>query len=494
VTLGDVEMAKNIFYGFLIAAVLQLSSCATNPVSGRSDFVMVSQQQEIAMGKQAHPDIIKQYGGVYRNKSLQDYVQNVGDELVKNSHRSQLPFTFTVLDTDVINAFALPGGYVYISRGLMAYLGSEAELAAVLGHEIGHVTARHSVRQISGSRVADIGFKIGAILLPELQSQTAQGLFNVLGRAISSGYGRDYELEADRLGASYLKRSGYDPQAMMQVITVLKNQEQFDKQRAEAEGREPNSYHGVFATHPKNDKRLKEVIESVGDSSKDNVKVNQQQYLKQLDGMVFGKNSNDGIVHNNTFYHADLGIAVSFPENWDIKNLADRVIASEKNNQASIQLLTLELDEYVSAQEFIEENKALKNLSDEKEINIEGIKGYSAIATIKTEYGKQRARIVVMQIVRQAYIFIGAAKKEDDLTSFDELIIETARSLHKLTTAENKQAGALHIALIKNNTKTFKSLSEHSALTDYAEETLRLLNGMYPEGEPLKGQWLKVIE
>jgi len=491
-------MAKNIFRGVLMVPlllVLQLTACATNPVSGRNDFVMVSEKQEIAMGKQAHPEIVKQYGGAYNNQALQDYVQRIGEELAKNSHRSQMNFKFTVLDSEVINAFALPGGFIYISRGLMAYLGSEAELAGVLGHEIGHVTARHSVRQISGSRVADIGFKVGAIFIPELQSQTAEGLFNVMGRAISSGYGRDYELEADRLGAEYLKRSGYDPRAMLQVIAVLKNQEQFEKQRAKAEGREPNSYHGVFATHPKNDQRLQEVIESVGDSQEMAVKVNRKSYLNQLDGMAFGKSASDGIVRNNQFYHAGLGIAVSFPPNWKIKNLPDRVIASEENNRASIQFLTQRLNAYISAREFIEENRAFKNLSDEKEIVVKGVNGYSAIATIKTEYGKRRARIAVMQIARQAYIFIGATKDEDSLYEFDAQIITTARSLHRLTAEEDKLAGALHIGLEKNNErKTFKSLAERSPLTDYPEETLRLLNGMYPQGEPEKGQWLKIIE
>ena len=171
-----------------------------------------------------------------------------------------MSYHFTVLDSTEINAFALPGGYIYITRGLLAYLNSEAELAAVLGHEIGHVTARHSVRQQTSARAAGVGAGILSILLPELANAGLGQTVNVLGTALLSGYGREHELEADRLGADYLAHSGYDPQAMLAVIRTLKEHEILESRLAREEGRRARIYHGVFSTHPDNDTRLREII------------------------------------------------------------------------------------------------------------------------------------------------------------------------------------------------------------------------------------------
>lgn len=177
----------------LFALAAWLGGCAINPVSGTPNLVMMTEEQEIALGRTNDPKVRAQYG-VYDDAKLQAYVQQVGKRVAAHSHRPQLVYRFTVLDTPDVNAFALPGGYIYITRGILAYLNSEAELAAVLGHEVGHVTARHSVRQYSAAMAG----QVAAVVL--LRTQAAQDLFNVIGNALLSGYGRDHELEADRLG------------------------------------------------------------------------------------------------------------------------------------------------------------------------------------------------------------------------------------------------------------------------------------------------------
>ncbi|MCG8325873.1 MAG: M48 family metalloprotease, partial [Thiotrichales bacterium] len=240
-------------------ALGQLTACATNPVTGAQDIVFMSEQQEISLGRKTHQEILAQYG-VYDDPELQVYVQQIGERLARKSHRSNLIYRFTVLDSKEVNAFALPGGYIYITRGLMAYLNSEAELAAVLGHEIGHVTARHSVRQYSATQLANIGVALGSAFIPGLNNSAANQLTQLFGTALLRGYGREHELEADRLGAEYLAVTGYDPKAMLDVIGVLKSQEIFERQRARAEGREPRIYHGLFSTHPDNDRRRQEVV------------------------------------------------------------------------------------------------------------------------------------------------------------------------------------------------------------------------------------------
>ena len=244
----------------LVPAVLLIAAlcggCATNPVTGKADVVTMTAEQEVAIGRDAHPKVLQKYGR-YEDEELQAYVSGIGRRIAAVSHRPDLQYTFTVLDTDDINAFALPGGYVYITRGIMAYLNSEAELVAVLGHEVGHVTARHAVRQQTGAAATGVGALLVGILTG---SGDLANVANMAGSALVSGYGRDMELEADDIGAQYLDRLGYDPDAMIDVVRLLKNQEMFEIQLARQEGREPRVYHGVFATHPDNDTRLKEVV------------------------------------------------------------------------------------------------------------------------------------------------------------------------------------------------------------------------------------------
>ncbi|MDH4111013.1 MAG: M48 family metalloprotease, partial [Gammaproteobacteria bacterium] len=211
-----------------MGALAALGGCATNPVTGGTDIVMMSEAQEIELGRKMHPQILQQYGR-FDDEQLQQYVSEVGQRIAAKSHRPNLQYTFTVLDGDEVNAFALPGGFVYITRGIMAYLNSEAELAAVLGHEVGHVTARHSVRQQTGSTAAGVGAMVVGILTG---SGDLANVVNMASSALISGYGRDMELEADKLGAEYLNRIGYEPEAMIDVVRLLKNQEMLEVQMA----------------------------------------------------------------------------------------------------------------------------------------------------------------------------------------------------------------------------------------------------------------------
>ena len=221
----------------IATGLVLLAGCATNPATGSSDMAFMSEDSEIKLGKQMHVQITRAMG-VYDDYALQQYVQQLGEKLAKVSERPNLEWKFTVLDTDDVNAFATPGGFVYISRGILPYLANEAQLAAVLGHEIGHITARHSVERQSQSTIAGV-LSAAAVIFT---GQPALGeLTNIAGAAVISGYGREAELEADSLGARYLAKTGYKPEAMIEVVAVLKDQEQFERDRARAEGREQTS-------------------------------------------------------------------------------------------------------------------------------------------------------------------------------------------------------------------------------------------------------------
>lgn len=472
--------------------LLLSAGCAVNPVTGHSDFVLMSEDQEIAIGREEHPKVLKQFGQVTMPE-LQAYVQSVGERLAANSHRPELIYRFTVLDSSEVNAFALPGGYIYITRGLLAYLNSEAELAAVLGHELGHVTARHSVRQYSTAAATGI---IGSILAAQVGVQGAHDLANVLGTALVRGYGREHELESDRLGAEYLARAGYDPQAMLRVIGVLKNQELFEKQLAQEEGREPRVYHGLFATHPDNDQRLQEVV-NAAEQFRTTARLddNREAFLRHIDGLAFGDSEREGVRRGHNFYHGELGFALSFPAGWKVDNLPTRIIARPPGGDALLQITTEDLNRRIPPREFLPQRLRLGSLSQGEEIDHHGLPGYTAIATINTPFGRRPTRFTVLYFKDKAYIFAGAAKDEDNAFRYDQEFLDTARSFHALTEEERVLARPQRLRLVRAQSgQGFGDLARNSAIPNHPEAQLRLLNGYYPDGEPASGQPIKIVE
>lgn len=471
-----------------------LAGCSINPVTGEADFVMLSEQEEVALGVKEHPNILSKYG-VYEDAELNGFVESVGQRLARKSHRSGLEFHFTVLDSEEVNAFALPGGYVYITRGLLVYLNSEAEVAAVLGHEIGHVTARHGVRQYSAAMAANVGFTLGSIFVPELRQVGAQDLFNILGGALLSGYGREHELESDRLGAEYLARSGYDPQAMIQVIRVLKNQEQFATQRAKAEGRKPQAYHGLFASHPDNDTRLKEVVgKATALKTVTTRPANRKAFYKRLDGLVFGPSEAQGIVRDTHFYHKPLGFTLEFPADWQIQNQPQSLLALAPKQKAFILLRTLKSKSGVTPQQALQQSFKLKQMQQGEVLKIAGLTGYTAVGHIKTPFGMRDSRLAIINMGSMSYIFIAATQTANELKNYDGRFLNSIRSFHRLKKNEQKLAQAMRIdiATAKPGTR-FAVLAKKSPLEKYAEEYLRLLNNQYPTGEPESGKLLKII-
>lgn len=473
----------------LTAAAL-LANCAANPVTGRPDFVMMSEEQELALGKKADGEVRKEYG-VYKDPGLQAYVNRIGTRLAASSHRAGISYHFTVVDSPEINAFALPGGYIYVTRGILVYLDSEAELAAVVGHEIGHVTARHGVRQYSASMAAGLGAAVVGAVVPQV-GQVAQSVVDVLGSAIISGYGRDHELEADKLGAEYLARSGYDPQAMIEVIGVLKDQETFDAEIARKEGREPRRYHGLFATHPDNDTRLKEVVGEATRLAKPGTSQvrGAGEYLRELDGVVFGDNPELGMPRGNAFYHPGLGFALRFPQGWRLKNQADRVQATSPSGDALMELRLLDKAQGTPSDLL----RRKLQISPGTELDTTAISGLPAAATTIQRSGRPIYAATVF-LGENAYLLAGTVKQASSYGRYASEITAAARSFHPITDAERKLAEPLRLKLVKaRKGDTFASLAQGSPLGRNAEGYLRLMNGAYPTGEPAPGQTLKVVE
>jgi predicted Zn-dependent protease len=476
----------------MIAAVLAvLSACAANPVTGEQDFVLMSEEQEISLGRKYSTEIIKEMPP-YDDPELEQLVQQVGDKLAANSHRPDLIYRFTVLDSTSVNAFALPGGYIYITRGLLAYLNSEAELAAVLGHEIGHVTARHSVRQHGTATMTGI---LGAVLAASTGIQGADTFTNLAGTAIVRGYGREHELEADRLGAEYLAKTGYDPQGMLQVVRVLKDQEAFDKQVAELEDREPSAYHGLFSTHPDNDKRLQEVINAAAKlRAPGQARIGRDSFLQALDGMAFGDREAEGVVRGNRFYHKELDFTLTFPDDWRIDNQAERIVATSRGNDGLIQLTFTDLNKRITPREFMQQRMDLENMRQGEPFTAGALEGYTAIADGKTPWGTRDVRYVVLYRDTRAWIFAGAAKQQADLQRYHEAVRAAASSYRPLNSEEQALASEQHLKIITAPAGTsYADLARSSPIANYPEQQLRLLNGDYPDGEPEAARRLKIV-
>lgn len=480
----------------VLAIASTLGGCASNPVTGRPDLVFQSESGEIKRSKEVHPMIMQQFGGPYEDQKLQEYVNEVGQRSAKASHRPELEYHFMVLDSEDINAFTTGGGYVYITRGIMNYLNNEAELAAVLGHEIGHVTARHPVRQQSKSTLSNIGAAAVGIFTG---SADLAGLANYAGAALVSGYGRDQELEADRLGAEYLVKVGYKPEHMIDVVRLLKNQEMFELARAREEKREPRVYHGVFATHPDNDQRLSEVVkaaEKLKGGPTDNLDPGREKYLKTIEGLPMGPSRGQGVLKGNRFYHADLGMTVAFPSGWNVENQAQRVIAVSPQKDSVLQMQTQAPPPNTGPKEFLSRILSRSSASSAEPIEVNGLQGYTAVVrTANTDFGVVPARYVVIYHNNLAYVFAGASKASTGTPKADALFMSSVKTFRRLKQNEFALAEPYKIKTLRATENTrVADLAKNSPLPEYAEEQLRLLNDLYPNKEPQAGQLMKVVE
>jgi predicted Zn-dependent protease len=392
-----------------------------------------------------------------------------------------------VLDSNQVNAFATPGGYIYITRGLLGYLNSEAELAAVLGHEIGHVTARHSVRQHSAATATGL---LATVIGAASGVQGAGDLANIAGTAVVRGYGREHELESDRLGAEYLAKSGYDPRAMLQVIGVLKDQENYELQRAREEGREPRTYHGLFATHPANDQRLQETVLAanrfLGQGGERGT--NREAFLRHLDGITFGDGEHEGVLRGNRFYHKAMNFTLEFPTGWRVENQPAALLAQLPGGAGIMKVEVQDLNMRVEPREFMT-SLGIKNMRSGQSLTVGGLPGYTALVPGNTPQGEQLIRVAVLYYRDQAFIFSGYHQGDHPA------VLSTVRSFRPLTQAEQALAEPQRIKLIRADAGTrYATLAARSPIQYHAEEQLRLLNGQYPSGEPAPGQLLKIVE
>jgi predicted Zn-dependent protease len=467
---------------------------AAAPVA-RAQIFGMSEKKEIETAKQMHAQIL-QTMGAYHSPELQDYVNSVGQKLAKVSNRPKLEYTYTVLDTEEVNAFATMGGYVYISRGILPYLSSEAELAAVLGHETGHITARHMAKQQSQGTLAGIAGIATAIATGQ---PALADLTNVAGEAIIRGYGRDMELEADRLGAEYLARAGYDPAAMINVIRTLKDQERFEVESAKQEGRQPHIYHGLFATHPDSDTRLRQAVNvTQGAAGHATGKAeNEIEFLRRLDGLAWGTSAEQGVVRGSRMYHGGMSFTVAFPSGWNVDNGQDRIIAAPRTKDAMLLVQTAAIPPKLpDPKSFV--TKGLlggQSLRHAEELEVNGLPAYTAVVSgVHSPFGQKPGRVVVIKYGALYYLFIGVSRTAGNVPEADRLFLSSAETFRRLRSDELDRAEPDRIRVIEApEGATMASLAAGSPLKRYPVEQLRLFNRLYPKGEPTPGALVKVV-
>lgn len=472
---------------FVLGLLSLMQACATDPVTGRPSLAL-SESWELNAGKQYHQEILKQYQ-VYQDPELQSYVDDIGQRLAKKSHRPDLPFTFTLLDSPQVNAFALPGGYVYVTRGIMAYMTKESHLAGVIGHEIGHVTGRHGAERAAQQQIAS---GVSLVVAVGTGSDGLAQASNLFGGALLSGYGRTQELESDRLGAEYIAQNNYAPDDMIDVIGILKNQELYARERAEAEGREYQGYHSLFSTHPKNDTRLQGVIKAA-DKFRDTTEAipDDGRFLRLTDGMAYGDSEEQGIARDNRFYHKGLDLFVEFPEGWRIQNTPSLLGAVSPEGD---EVVTIRMDSVappVDAQGYL--SSKFQNFRDAQTVSTKEDSGLSGIATLSDQQSGQQSNVRVGMIVRgsQAFVLAGQGKNFVPNTSF----YSVAQSIRRLKPSEQELASGRRVKLVTaKQGDTVSSLAKRSNLNSYAESQIRLINNLYPDKEPRPGQMIKIIE
>lgn len=308
------------------------AGCAVNPATGQRELMLVTEGQEIGLGREADPDIVGAYG-LYPDSALQVYVRGLGERLAAMSERPNLPWTFRVLDDPAVNAFALPGGFNYVTRGILAYFNSEAELVAVMGHELGHVTARHGARQMTQQQIAQVGLVAGMILVPKFQdfaglAQAGLGLMFLK-------FSRGDETQADELGLRYLYRAGYDPREMPKVFAML------DRVSQAAGGDRLPQW---LSTHPNPENRQQHIGELIARLPQDfsGRLVRRDEYLRRLDGMTFGPNPREGFFRGPLFLHPDLRFQIRFPDGWKTSNQKRSVLAQSPQQDGLMQLTAVD--------------------------------------------------------------------------------------------------------------------------------------------------------
>jgi predicted Zn-dependent protease len=473
-----------------LALTLALQACATAPATGRSIFTGgMTPEDEVRTGRQEHPKILAEFGGAYDDPAVRAYVSSLGELLARTSELPNLDWHFTVLDSPIINAFALPGGYVYVTRGLLALADSEAELAGVLAHEIGHVAARHPAerygQQVLGSAAA---LGIGVLLGSSAGTAAAS---DAVGLALLS-YSREQEYEADFLGVRYLARTGHDPQAMAEFLERLLAHDRF---QAEQRGRpgEADAF-DITKTHPRTADRVERAIQQAGVRDVTDPIIARDIYLRKIDGMVYGDSPRQGFVRGRRFSHPELGFTFEVPEGFTLQNTAKRVMAQGPQG-AVIAFDQADRPGYGTMTSYLAndwvQGIALQGL---QAINVNGMEAATAWTRLNGRSGTQDWRLVAIRFDRNSvyrFIFVTPSSLTSSLNA---PLRHTTYSFRRLSRAEAAALEPYRLAIYRVRAgDTARRIAYRMPVEDDPLDHFLVLNGLDARAGLRTGQKVKII-
>jgi predicted Zn-dependent protease len=409
--------------------MLMIPQCAINPVTGKRQFLLVSEAQEAQMGLQYDPQVVATFGE-YKCDSLLAFVQGKGTEMGKISHRPKVQYHIKILDSPVVNAFAVPGGYIYLTRGILAQLNNEAELMGVVGHEMGHIAARHYASQQSKQQLGQLLLIGGMIASPEF-AQYAQVAMQGM-QLLFLKFSRDDETQADSLGVEYSSKIGYDAHKMADFFQVLKKMSM-----AESEGGVPT----FLSTHPDPGDRYNAVNKKATSWQKrlnyPEWKVNQDSYLQMIDGIVYGEDPRQGYVVGTTFYHPELRFSFTYPTGWQIENQPTQVNMAPPDGKA-LMIFTMATQKTLQAAADSTLAQLGLVLQDSKKVAVNGMPANTTTSKQVTQdqsTGQQSTNLILSYFIEygsQIYIFHGVSA-EADYNTYLPSFESTMKTFAKLT-------------------------------------------------------------
>jgi predicted Zn-dependent protease len=449
-----------------VALTIWIISCAVNPVTGKREFMLLSERDEIALGGQTDQQIIQTYG-IYDDPELNAYVNDLGQRMSKKTHRPNLNYSFKVLDTAVINAFAVPGGYVYFTRGIMGYLNNEAEFAGVLGHELGHINAKHSAQQYSRAQLAQIGLGVGMIFSESFRQYAGLAQFGV--QMLFLRFSRDNERQADDLGVEYSINMGYDSNGMATFFETLERMHP-------SSGRD--GLPEWFSTHPNPVNRIAAVRNKTAEwkSKKPGTyAVNKNEYLQQVDGLVFGDDPQQGYVDGQAFYHPAMKFMFSVPAQWQLNNTPSQVqMVSQKQDAAIIFTLGSSGSPQQAAQEF--QANTIRVLSSDA-VRVNGMSAHRVVSHVPSDNDTLQVMSYFIQKESQIFVFHGFTSRPS-YAGYRNSFSSTMGNFKRLTDPKRINVQPSHVKVVNiKSAGTLKSRLSALGVSQDKLDEIALLNG-----------------
>jgi predicted Zn-dependent protease len=479
----------------LAGTALLATGCmqARSPATGRTFSTPISEQQEAKLGAKEHPKIMAEFGGAYDEKpGLNAYVDSVGQFVAATSERKDVKYTFTVLNSPDINAFALPGGYIYVTRGLLGLAVNEAEVAGVLGHEVGHVTARHTAERMGQAQGAQLGVLagvlLGAILGGEQGAQMGGQLATEGAQVYLGQYSQDQELEADTLGVRYLKRATYDPQAMATFLAALNADTRLEARLAGNEA--AADAYSMKQSHPRTADRVQQAINAAGPVTP-GAMLARNEYLTKIDGIVWGDDPREGIVNGRQFIHPTLGFAFTAPAGFKLRNTPSAVLGSAKNAAMIFDLAGNNVGDLAA---YVQNEWGEGRASDIRRLTINGMEAATGIAQGSVNNQKAIIRAIVIRFSdNRVYRFQFAAPPQA-FNSVDGTFFATTESFRQLAPGEAAGYKPMRIRVVEVKPgDTIEGFAARMAMPEAKADWFKVLNRL-DQGQPLQaGQLVKIV-